>query len=211
MARAGDPPGPSRAGRLERPGSVSPTRTGLRPCIPGTRTRQTPRGRPSSERLPAVFLRAGRSSTRLVPSILPFVRRRGPLVRRPPGLRALRVRMGTAHTHDDDAPSSSQAPGAHRRAVLAPALARLLRRERRSSSPEAICNRALGALDEISRALVALGVSANAITSVCIAMGIVAGVLLSLGYFGVAGIVMVVGGPAGRCPGRPRRRSRSGH
>ncbi len=73
--------------------------------------------------------------------------------------------------------------------------------------PDALCNGVIRVLDEVSAGLVALGVSANVITSVSIALGAAAGVLLSLGYFGLAGLVMVVASLGDALDGLVARRS----
>jgi len=73
--------------------------------------------------------------------------------------------------------------------------------------PDALCNFVVGGLDDLSRLLVAAGVSANAITAACIALGAVAGVLLSLGYFGLAGLVMIVASLGDALDGLVARRS----
>ena len=52
--------------------------------------------------------------------------------------------------------------------------------------PDAAVAAVLRALDHVASGLVALGISANAITSLCIALGAAAGVLLAFGQFGVA-------------------------
>jgi CDP-diacylglycerol--glycerol-3-phosphate 3-phosphatidyltransferase len=58
--------------------------------------------------------------------------------------------------------------------------------------PEAVCRAVLGSLDHAARALVRLGVSANVITSLSIALGALGGVLLGFGKFGLAAAAMVV-------------------
>ena len=73
--------------------------------------------------------------------------------------------------------------------------------------PDALCNLVIGGLDEVSRVLVRLGVSANFITATCIVLGAVAGVLLSLGFFGLAGLVMIVASLGDALDGLVARRS----
>lgn len=58
--------------------------------------------------------------------------------------------------------------------------------------PEAVTGAVLRALDRAADRLVAFGVSANFITSCCIALGVVGGVLLGFGYFGLAAVAMIV-------------------
>jgi len=58
--------------------------------------------------------------------------------------------------------------------------------------PEAVCSAVLRALDVAADRMVALGVSANAITGCCIALGVVGGVLLGFGQFGLAAVAMIV-------------------
>lgn len=58
--------------------------------------------------------------------------------------------------------------------------------------PEAACGAVLRGLDVAADRMVAVGISANAITGCCIALGIVGGVLLGLGHFGLAAIAMIV-------------------
>jgi CDP-diacylglycerol--glycerol-3-phosphate 3-phosphatidyltransferase len=73
--------------------------------------------------------------------------------------------------------------------------------------PDALCNFVIGGLDDLSRLLVSAGVSANAITAACIGLGGVAGVLLSLGHFGLAGLVMIVASLGDALDGLVARRS----
>jgi CDP-diacylglycerol---glycerol-3-phosphate 3-phosphatidyltransferase len=73
--------------------------------------------------------------------------------------------------------------------------------------PDVLCNLVVGALDDLSRLLVSAGVSANAITGACIALGAAAGVLLGLGYFGLAGLVMIVASLGDALDGLVARRS----
>jgi CDP-diacylglycerol--glycerol-3-phosphate 3-phosphatidyltransferase len=75
--------------------------------------------------------------------------------------------------------------------------------------PDALCNLVIGALDDVSRLLVSAGVSANAITGACIALGAAAGALLSFGYFGLAGAVMIVASLGDALDGLVARRSRT--
>src|SRR5271166_296059 len=73
--------------------------------------------------------------------------------------------------------------------------------------PEALCNLVIGALDEVSAVLVSAGVSANLITSLCIALGAGAGVLLAFGEFGPAAIVMILASLGDALDGLVARRS----
>jgi len=73
--------------------------------------------------------------------------------------------------------------------------------------PDAVCNLVIGALDDVSRVLVSAGISANTITATCIGLGAVAGVLLGLGYFGLAGLVMIVASLGDALDGLVARRS----
>lgn len=58
--------------------------------------------------------------------------------------------------------------------------------------PEAVTGAVLRALDRAADRLVAFGVSANSITGCCIALGVVGGVLLGFGYFGLAAVAMII-------------------
>src|ERR1700723_3755514 len=73
--------------------------------------------------------------------------------------------------------------------------------------PDALCNFVIGGLDDLSRLLVSAGVSANTITATCIGLGAGAGVLLSLGFFGLAGLVMIVASLGDALDGLVARRS----
>jgi CDP-diacylglycerol--glycerol-3-phosphate 3-phosphatidyltransferase len=73
--------------------------------------------------------------------------------------------------------------------------------------PDAACAAVLRALDHFSAALVSLGVSANTITSLCIALGAGAGVLLAFGQFGFAAALMVVASLGDAIDGLVARRS----
>jgi hypothetical protein len=75
--------------------------------------------------------------------------------------------------------------------------------------PEAICAAVLRGLDQVAGRLVALGISANAITSLCIALGATAGVLLAFGEFGIAAVAMVVASLGDALDGLVARRSGS--
>ena len=58
--------------------------------------------------------------------------------------------------------------------------------------PDAACAAALRILDHVAGGLVALGISANTVTSLCIALGAGAGVLLAFDQFALATVLMVV-------------------
>ena len=58
--------------------------------------------------------------------------------------------------------------------------------------PDVLTAGALRGLDQVATGVVALGISANTITSLCIALGAAAGVLLAFGQFGFAAALMVV-------------------
>jgi CDP-diacylglycerol--glycerol-3-phosphate 3-phosphatidyltransferase len=73
--------------------------------------------------------------------------------------------------------------------------------------PDAACAAVLRGLDYLSGGLVALGVSANSVTSLCIALGAGAGVLLAFGQFGVAAALMVVASLGDAIDGLVARRS----
>jgi len=75
--------------------------------------------------------------------------------------------------------------------------------------PEAICGAVLRGLDQVATSLVALGISANAITSFCIVLGAAAGVLLAFGQFGFAAAAMVVASLGDAIDGLVARRSGS--
>jgi CDP-diacylglycerol--glycerol-3-phosphate 3-phosphatidyltransferase len=75
--------------------------------------------------------------------------------------------------------------------------------------PDAACAAVLRGLDHVATALIALGVSANVITSLCIALGAGAGVLLAFGQFGFAAAAMVVASLGDAVDGLVARRSGS--
>ncbi len=75
--------------------------------------------------------------------------------------------------------------------------------------PDAICTTVLRRLDQVAGGLVALGISANAITSLCILLGAVAGVLLAFGQFGLAATAMVIASLGDAVDGMVARRSGS--
>jgi CDP-diacylglycerol---glycerol-3-phosphate 3-phosphatidyltransferase len=75
--------------------------------------------------------------------------------------------------------------------------------------PQAVCVAVLRALDVLALRLVSLGVSANGVTWTCIALGAVAGVLLSFGRFGAAAIVMIAASLGDALDGIVARRSAS--
>jgi CDP-diacylglycerol--glycerol-3-phosphate 3-phosphatidyltransferase len=73
--------------------------------------------------------------------------------------------------------------------------------------PDAAVAGVLRALDHVANGLVALGISANAITSLCIALGAGAGVLLAFGQFGYAATLMIVASLGDAIDGLVARRS----
>ncbi|HEX4447445.1 MAG TPA: CDP-alcohol phosphatidyltransferase family protein [Polyangiaceae bacterium] len=73
--------------------------------------------------------------------------------------------------------------------------------------PDAVCAAALRALDQLALGLVSAGISANTITSICIALGAGAGVMLALGQFGIAATLMVVASLGDALDGLVARRS----
>jgi CDP-diacylglycerol--glycerol-3-phosphate 3-phosphatidyltransferase len=73
--------------------------------------------------------------------------------------------------------------------------------------PDVVCAVALRALDQVASGLVSLGISANTITSLCIALGASAGVLLAFGQFGLAVTAMVVASLGDAIDGLVARRS----
>jgi len=75
--------------------------------------------------------------------------------------------------------------------------------------PDALVAVVLQPLDHVAQALVELGVSANAITALSIVLGAAGGVLLGLGQFGLAAIVMVVASLGDALDGMVARRSAS--
>jgi CDP-diacylglycerol--glycerol-3-phosphate 3-phosphatidyltransferase len=75
--------------------------------------------------------------------------------------------------------------------------------------PEVACSTVLRGLDHVATVLIALGVSANAITSLCIVLGAGAGVLLAFGCFGFAAVAMVVASLGDAVDGLVARRSGS--
>ncbi len=75
--------------------------------------------------------------------------------------------------------------------------------------PDAACGTVLRALDQTASYLVSLGVSANAITTTCIVLGAVSGVLLSTGQFAWAALAMVIASLGDAVDGLVARRSGS--
>lgn len=73
--------------------------------------------------------------------------------------------------------------------------------------PDAAVAAALRVLDQIASALVALGISANTVTSLCIALGVAGGVLLAFGQFGLAVSAMVIASLGDAVDGLVARRS----
>ncbi len=73
--------------------------------------------------------------------------------------------------------------------------------------PDAAVAAVLRALDHVANGLVALGISANAITSLCIALGVGAGVLLAFGQFGYAATLMIIASLGDAIDGLVARRS----
>jgi CDP-diacylglycerol--glycerol-3-phosphate 3-phosphatidyltransferase len=55
-----------------------------------------------------------------------------------------------------------------------------------------VISTALKALDQVASGLIALGISANAVTATCIALGVGSGVLLAYEQFGLATLAMVI-------------------
>jgi CDP-diacylglycerol--glycerol-3-phosphate 3-phosphatidyltransferase len=75
--------------------------------------------------------------------------------------------------------------------------------------PRAVLDRALWCLDHVARALIALGVTANAITLFSVVLAAVGGVLLAFGHFGYAAIAMVVASLGDALDGLVARRTRT--
>ena len=75
--------------------------------------------------------------------------------------------------------------------------------------PDAACAAALRILDQVAGGLVALGISANTVTSLCIALGAGAGVLLAFDQFALATVLMVVASLGDAVDGLVARRSGS--
>jgi phosphatidylglycerophosphate synthase len=73
--------------------------------------------------------------------------------------------------------------------------------------PEAACAAVLRVLDQFATGLVSVGISANTITSMCIALGVAAGILLAFGQFGLAAAAMVVASLGDALDGMMARRS----
>jgi phosphatidylglycerophosphate synthase len=73
--------------------------------------------------------------------------------------------------------------------------------------PEAACSAVLRVLDSVAQRLVAVGISANAITVSCIALGCVGGVFLGFGQFGPAALVIVIASLGDALDGIVARRS----
>jgi CDP-diacylglycerol--glycerol-3-phosphate 3-phosphatidyltransferase len=75
--------------------------------------------------------------------------------------------------------------------------------------PEGACRGVLQSLDGLARLLVRARVTANAITSMCIALGAMAGALLAFGQFGYAAVAMVLASLGDAIDGMVARRSGS--
>src|SRR5271170_4279322 len=58
--------------------------------------------------------------------------------------------------------------------------------------PEAACRGVLRPIDALARSLVRAGVSANAVTGSCIALGALGGIAIGFGLFGIAAALMIV-------------------
>jgi phosphatidylglycerophosphate synthase len=75
--------------------------------------------------------------------------------------------------------------------------------------PGVVSDATVGCLDHVARALVALGVSANAVSLLAAGVAVVASVLLSLGHFGLAAAAMTVASLGDALDGLVARRSGS--
>jgi len=75
--------------------------------------------------------------------------------------------------------------------------------------PDAVVAAVFRILDQVAGGLVALGISANTITSLCIALGAGAGVLLAFDQFALASVLMVVASLGDAIDGLVARRSGS--
>jgi CDP-diacylglycerol--glycerol-3-phosphate 3-phosphatidyltransferase len=73
--------------------------------------------------------------------------------------------------------------------------------------PDAVIATALKILDQVASGLVALGISANAVTATCIALGASAGVLLAYEQFALATVAMVIASLGDAVDGLVARRS----
>jgi CDP-diacylglycerol--glycerol-3-phosphate 3-phosphatidyltransferase len=73
--------------------------------------------------------------------------------------------------------------------------------------PDVAVGAALRVLDQVAAGLVAVGISANTVTSLCIALGAGAGVLLALDQFALATVLMVVASLGDAIDGLVARRS----
>jgi CDP-diacylglycerol--glycerol-3-phosphate 3-phosphatidyltransferase len=73
--------------------------------------------------------------------------------------------------------------------------------------PDAVCGAALRVLDQVAAGVVALGISANTVTSLCIALGAGAGVLLAFDQFALATVLMVIASLGDAVDGLVARRS----
>jgi CDP-diacylglycerol--glycerol-3-phosphate 3-phosphatidyltransferase len=73
--------------------------------------------------------------------------------------------------------------------------------------PDVVVAAALRRLDQIAAGLVALGISANTVTSLCIALGAGAGVLLAFDQFALAAVLMVIASFGDAIDGLVARRS----
>jgi phosphatidylglycerophosphate synthase len=73
--------------------------------------------------------------------------------------------------------------------------------------PDALCGAVLRVLDFMAQRLVALGVSANAITASCLVLGCVGGILIGFGQFGSAAVAIVIASLGDALDGLVARRS----
>jgi CDP-diacylglycerol--glycerol-3-phosphate 3-phosphatidyltransferase len=75
--------------------------------------------------------------------------------------------------------------------------------------PDAVVGTALKILDQVASGLVAMGISANTVTSTCIALGAGAGVLLAFDQFALATVAMVIASLGDAVDGLVARKSGS--
>jgi len=75
--------------------------------------------------------------------------------------------------------------------------------------PRAVLDASVGCLDHVARGLIALGITANAITLFSVFLAAVGGVLLAVGQFGPAAVAMIVASLGDALDGLVARRSGS--